>query len=232
MDLRGVKILLVEDDENLGFVTKSALEDYEAKVILGTNGEQGMELFLSQRFDICLIDVMMPKQDGYSLARDIKKVDPEAPIFFVTAKSAIDDKIEGLKIGADDYITKPYSADVLALKIQNFLNRLERTRSAGIGQNEYKIGQYTFDYDKKQLSLNGEIQKLTNKESALLRLLCIHENRVMERNMALRVIWGKEDYFLGRSMDVFIAKLRKYLGSDPSIKIINIHGVGFRLEIS
>lgn len=232
MNLRGVSILLVEDDENLGFVTKSALEDYEAKVILGTNGEQGMELFLSNSFDICLIDVMMPKKDGYSLARDIKKVDPETPIFFVTAKSAINDEIEGLKIGADDYITKPYSVDVLALKIQNFLDRIKRTKNARTGQKEFKIGLYNFDFEKKELKLNGDIQKLTNKESDLLRLLCIHENRVMERNMALRVIWGKEDYFLGRSMDVFIAKLRKYLGADPSIKIINIHGVGFRLEVS
>lgn len=226
-----ISILLVEDDENLGFVTQSGLEDKGYHVVWAKDGVEGYEVFHSSKFNICLIDVMMPKKDGFTLAREIKSVDNEVPIFFLTARALEEDKIEGLKIGADDYLTKPFSIEELDLRIQNLMKRINKVKNQGINKDVYTLGDYTFDYPNQSLVIGKETKKLTKKEAALLRLLCIHQNEILERNSILRIIWGSDDYFLGRSMDVFITKLRKYLGDDPKVSISNVHGVGFKLEI-
>lgn len=226
-----ISILLVEDDENLGFVTQEGLEDKGYHVVWAKDGVEGYELFHASRFSICLVDVMMPKKDGFTLAKEIRAVDAEVPIFFLTARSQEIDKIEGLSIGADDYITKPFSIDELDLRIKNIINRINRSQGENQQKDIYSLGDFTFNYPEQQLTSSGESKKLTKKEAALLRLLCIHKGEVLQRNSILRIIWGSDDYFLGRSMDVFITKLRKYLSDDPKITINNIHGVGFKLEV-
>ncbi|MGB0390178.1 MAG: response regulator transcription factor [Salibacteraceae bacterium] len=226
-----ISILLVEDDENLGFVTQEGLEDKGYHVVWAKDGVEGYELFHASRFNICLVDVMMPKKDGFTLAKEIKAVDSEVPIFFLTARSQEDDKIQGLTIGADDYITKPFSIDELDLRIKNIINRINKSQSDTQQKDVYSLGDFTFNYPEQSLKSDKENKKLTKKEAALLRLLCIHKGEVLQRNSILRIIWGSDDYFLGRSMDVFITKLRKYLSEDSKITINNIHGVGFKLEV-
>lgn len=227
-----ISILLVEDDENLGFVTQEGLEDKGYHVVWAKDGVDGYEMFHASKFNICLIDVMMPKKDGFTLAKEIKSINAEVPIFFLTARAQEEDKIEGLTIGVDDYITKPFSIDELDLRIKNLMNRINKVQNQTHQKDIYTLGQYTFNYPDQKLSINGEDKKLTKKEAALLRLLCIHKGEVLQRNSILRIIWGSDDYFLGRSMDVFITKLRKYLTDDPQINISNVHGVGFKLEIA
>lgn len=227
-----ISILLVEDDENLGFVTQEGLEEKGYHVVWAKDGVEGYEVFHSDKFNICLVDVMMPKKDGFTLAREIRNIDQDIPIFFLTARALEDDKIEGLSIGADDYITKPFSLDELDLRIKNLLNRINRGKNKTHQKDIYTIGKYTFNYPEQTLIYEQETKKLTKKEAALLRLLCIHQGEVLQRNSILRIIWGSDDYFLGRSMDVFITKLRKYLINDDSITITNVHGVGFKLEIA
>lgn len=226
-----ISILLVEDDENLGFVTQEGLEDKGYHVVWAKDGVEGYELFHASRFNICLVDVMMPKKDGFTLAQEIRSVDQEVPIFFLTARSQENDKIEGLTIGADDYITKPFSIDELDLRIKNIINRVNRGQNQTQNKDIYALGKFTFNYPEQSLTSDKEAKKLTKKEAALLRLLCIHKGEVLQRNSILRIIWGSDDYFLGRSMDVFITKLRKYLSEDENISISNIHGVGFKLEV-
>jgi len=226
-----ISILLVEDDENLGFVTQEGLEDKGYHVVWAKDGVEGYELFHASKFNICLIDVMMPKKDGFTLAKEIKNINEEVPIFFLTARSQEEDKIQGLTIGVDDYITKPFSIDELDLRIKNLLNRINKVQNETHQKDVYTLGQYTFNYPDQILSFQGSERKLTKKEAALLRLLCIHKGEVLQRNSILRIIWGSDDYFLGRSMDVFITKLRKYLTDDPQISISNVHGVGFKLEV-
>ena len=226
-----ISILLVEDDQNLGLVTQEGLEDKGYHVVWAKDGVEGYELFHASKFNICLIDVMMPKKDGFTLAKEIRSVDNEVPIFFLTARSQEDDKIQGLTIGADDYITKPFSIDELDLRVKNLINRINRSQKDTQQKDIYTLGKFTFNYPEQSLTINEESKKLTKKEAALLRLLCIHKGEVLQRNSILRIIWGSDDYFLGRSMDVFITKLRKYLSEDVSININNIHGVGFKLEI-
>ena len=226
-----ISILLVEDDENLGFVTKDGLEDKGYHVVWAKDGMEGYEFFQATRFNICLIDVMMPKKDGFTLAREIRSISADMPIFFLTARSQENDKIEGLSIGADDYITKPFSIDELDLRIKNLMNRINKGQKDSKEKDVYTLGKYNFNYPDQQLKINDSVKKLTKKEAALLRLLCIHNGEVLQRNSILRIIWGSDDYFLGRSMDVFITKLRKYLNEDENINIINVHGVGFKLEI-
>ncbi|UTW65275.1 response regulator transcription factor [bacterium SCSIO 12643] len=227
-----ISILLVEDDENLGFVTQEGLEDKGYHVVWAKDGVEGYELFHASKFNICLIDVMMPKKDGFTLAKEIKTINEEVPIFFLTARSQEEDKIEGLTIGVDDYITKPFSIDELDLRIKNLLNRINKVQNETHQKDVYTLGQYTFNYPDQILSFQNNERKLTKKEAALLRLLCIHKGEVLQRNSILRIIWGSDDYFLGRSMDVFITKLRKYLTEDPQINISNVHGVGFKLEVN
>ena len=226
-----ISILLVEDDDNLGFVTQAGLEDKGYHVVWAKDGVEGYEVFQSSKFNICLIDVMMPKKDGFTLAREIKSIDQDVPIFFLTARALEEDKIEGLTIGADDYFTKPFSIDELDLRIQNLMKRINKNTNDNSQKDVYVLGNYTFNYPEQSLVLGTETKKLTKKEAALLRLLCIHQGEILERNSILRIIWGSDDYFLGRSMDVFITKLRKYLIEDENVSISNVHGVGFKLEV-
>lgn len=225
-----LKILLVEDDENLGFILKDYLELVGYTVDLQRNGNSGMTSFLTKKFDLCLLDIMLPFKDGFTLAEEIRKKDINIPIIFLTAKNMKEDKIRGFKIGADDYITKPFSTEELSLRIDAIFKRI---KSGNITtENEiFDIGIYKFDYLNQVLLYNSQEKRLTKRESDVLRMLCINKNQLLKREIALKNIWGSDDYFMGRSMDVYIAKLRKYLNDDPSINIINIHGSGFKLEV-
>lgn len=221
-------ILYVEDDETLSYVTKDNLELHGYHVVHCMNGENAIDTFYKGVFDLCILDVMLPKMDGYSVAEKIRAADPNVPILFLTAKSMKEDRILGLKLGADDYITKPFSIEELILKIEVFLRRKYVT----VSMNDiYKIGKYSFDYRNLTLSLDDEPRSLTQKEADLLKMLLDHKNNVVKRSVILEKLWGQDDYFLGRSMDVFISRLRKYLVDDPKIKLDNIHGVGFKLII-
>ncbi len=227
-------LLLVEDDENLGFVTKDILEDEGFVVNLCADGEKAIKAFQTGKFDICLIDIMLPKMDGFTVAQIIKEENPIIPILFVTARSMKEDKIKGLKLGADDYITKPFDFDELVLRINNILQRSKQQKTTSEleeGEKEYQIGQYFFNVTNQYLELGNIRTSLTKKETDVLKMLCIHLNEVTNREETLVKIWGISDYFSGRSMDVFISKIRKYLKDDPKIQIINIHGVGFKLAI-
>lgn len=232
-NINKTKILLVEDDTNLGFVVQDNLKKAGYDVKLCIDGQMGLQTFLNEAFDICLLDVMMPKKDGFSLAEDIRKQNTDIPIIFLTAKSMNEDKIKGFKTGADDYITKPFNFEELLLRIEAILKRtLSKTTSNNKGdKDKFTIGKYAFDYKNQTLVFGKEIKTLTKKEADLLKLLVIHQNQILAREIILNSIWGNDDYFSGRSMDVFITKLRKYMLNDPHIKIINIHGVGFKLQI-
>lgn len=225
------KILLVEDDTNLGFVVQDNLKKAGYDVKLCIDGQMGLQTFLNEAFHICLLDVMMPKKDGFSLAEDIRKQNADVPIIFLTAKGMNEDKIKGFKTGGDDYITKPFNFDELVLRIEAILKRTRnKTNASTKGDKDlFTIGKYSFDFRNQILAINNNKKLLTKKEADLLKLLCIHKNQVLAREIILNSIWGNDDYFSGRSMDVFITKLRKYLSEDSQIKIINIHGVGFKL---
>ena len=229
MDLNEINILLVEDDSSLGFIIQDILKSEGYKVHLATDGKEGLQKFNSHEYDLCLLDVMMPKKDGFSLARDIRKINADVPIIFLTAKSMNEDKIEGFKSGADDYITKPFSHEEFVLRVQAILKRV--SKSLDVGEKTFQIGSYRFNPEAFTLE-HGEMNKvLTKKEADLLKLLCEREGSVVERELAGNLVWGDDSYFVGRSMDVFIAKLRKYLALDPKVAIVNVHGVGFKLEI-
>jgi DNA-binding response OmpR family regulator len=222
------RILYVEDDETLSFVTKDNLELHGYEVDHYMDGESAVDAFYAGHYDLCILDVMLPKMDGFSIAEKIRASDPNVPILFLTAKSMKEDRIHGLKIGADDYITKPFSIEELILKIEVFLRR----KFVSVSLNDiYKVGNYQFDYRNLTLSLSDDKRNLTQKEADLLKMLLDHKNNVVKRGVILEKLWGEDDYFLGRSMDVFISRLRKYLSGDPKIKLDNIHGVGFKLVI-
>jgi DNA-binding response OmpR family regulator len=223
------KILLVEDDPNLGLLLKESLQlkgDY--LVSLCTDGEQGLTEFLNNTFDICIFDVMMPKKDGFTLLKDIRKVNKEVPVIFATAKGMVQDKMEGFSIGADDYITKPFSIDELIMRIKAIL---KRTKPIVVVEEPslFQLGKYTYNYSLQLLSHDGLQHKLSTKEAELLKLLCLHANEVLERDEALLKIWKDDNYFNGRSMDVFLSKLRKLLKDDPRIEIMTLHGKGYKL---
>ena len=223
------KILYVEDDETLSFVTKDNLEINGFEVFHYMDGESAINAFMSNKFDLCIFDVMLPKKDGFTLASEIRKKNPEIPIIFLTAKSLKEDKISGLKLGADDYITKPFSIEELILKIGIFL---KRKNINVVKQDTMIIGSLTFNY--RNLSIKGVESNekiLTQREADLLKILFENKNNIIKREEILEKVWGQNDYFLGRSMDVFISRLRKYLSEDPSVKIDNIHGVGFKMVI-
>ena len=222
------KLLLVEDDVNLGFVTKEELEDHNFIVDWAKDGSAGYEKFLSSNYDLCILDVMLPKKDGFTLGKELRKFDPAVPLFFLTAKSMEKDRLTGLKIGADDYITKPYSINELVLRIKNLLNRINFPKYKGKNK-KYKLGNMIFTPDDCTLKTPADTVKLTKKQSDLLQLLCLNSGELLKRDVALRIVWGKDDYFTGRSMDVFITKLRKFLSADPRVRIQNVHGVGFQL---
>ena len=224
-----IRILLVEDDPNFGTVLKDYLSMNEFDVELAQDGEAGWKAFQSGQYDLCVLDVMLPKKDGFSLATDIRGVNQDVPIIFLTAKTLQEDVLEGFKIGADDYITKPFDSTELLFRIKAVLKRGKGKRNTE--QKEFVIGSFHFNYKTRMLSRDGEEQKLSPKEAELLRLLAINVNDITYREEALRNIWGRDDYFTARSMDVFITKLRKYLRPDENIEIVNIHGNGFRLNV-
>lgn len=220
------KILYVEDDETLSFVTSDNLSLNGYEVIHCLDGETAIESFVKGSFDLCLLDVMLPKKDGFTLASEIRKKNPEIPIIFLTAKSMKEDRIAGLKIGADDYITKPFSIEELILKIEIFLKRKFINMKQA---DKYTIGKLMFDYKNLSIIYLNSEKTLTQREADLLKLLIENKNNVIKREEILERVWGQNDYFLGRSMDVFISRLRKYLSDDEQLKIDNIHGVGFKL---
>ncbi|HRO07480.1 MAG TPA: response regulator transcription factor [Saprospiraceae bacterium] len=229
----GNKILLVEDDQNFGDVLKSYLEMHDFEVTLATDGEAGYEAFRKGSFDLCITDVMMPKKDGFSLAKDIRNHNKEMPIIFLTAKILKEDVLEGFKLGGDDYITKPFNSEELLLRIKAVMRRVSKPEASPENQREFNIGDFHFDFALRILTYtpDGSTDKLSPKEAQLLRLLCFRVNDVLQRSEALTKIWEDDNYFTARSMDVFITKIRKYLAKDNNIEIQNIHGNGFRLYI-
>ena len=224
-----IKILLAEDDENLGSLLKEYLNAKGYSTFLYPDGEAAWSAFSKNEYDMCIIDIMMPKMDGYTLAKEIRKVNATIPFIFLTAKTLKDDVLEGFSIGADDYITKPFSMEELLYRLKAILRRTSQTESDEQDSEIFQIGAYTFDANKQLLKKEEEEKKLTTKESELLKLLCTNKNQMLERNYALRTIWEDDSYFNARSMDVYITKLRKYLKDDPSIQIINVHGKGYKL---
>lgn len=224
-----VKILLVEDDPNLGQILNEYLQLKGYETVLCQDGEAGFNAFQEGNFDFCILDVMMPKKDGFSLARDIRAMDKQTPLIFLTAKSMKEDTIEGLKLGADDYLTKPFSMEELLLRIQVILKRTNNKGSGKSDKTSYELGSMLFRYDKSVLERpSGEI-KLTSRENELLKLFCDHMNETLDRSVALMAIWKDDSYFNARSMDVYIAKLRKYLKEEESVHILTVHGQGFKL---
>ncbi|MEI7585268.1 response regulator transcription factor [Runella sp.] len=231
------RILYVEDDPNLGFVTKDNLELNHYEIVHCVDGQEALDTFYQQQpFDMCVLDVMLPKLDGFTLAQRIRQQDRHVPILFLTARSLQEDKLHGLRIGGDDYLTKPFSMEELILKIEVFLRRsLKQETAAAAGRTEEAskkvvVGKYAFDFEKLQLQIKGKTQDLTYREAEVLRYLADRPNQVIKREDLLKAIWGDDDYFMGRSLDVFMSRLRKYLCDDPNIKIEGIHSVGFRMR--
>jgi DNA-binding response OmpR family regulator len=224
------KILLVEDDVNLGSILSEFLGLKKFNVDLCKDGEDGFEKFKTNEYDLCLLDVMMPLKDGFTLAKEIRSINKSIPIIFLTAKSMQNDKIEGLKLGADDYITKPFNTEELLLRMNAILKRSSNGNSYRKTKPQ-NVGKYIFDYSKRELTYKRVVQSLTYKEAELLRLLCENKNHILRRELALKEIWSEETYFTSRSMDVYITKLRNYLKNDKSIVIENVHGVGFKLLV-
>ena len=222
-----VQLLLCEDDENLGMLLREYLQAKGFNVELCTDGDAGFKAFTENTIDICVFDVMMPKKDGFALAQEIRQTDTDTPIIFLTAKSLKEDILAGFKMGADDYITKPFSMEELVLRIEAILRRVKgkKVKESTV----YKLGSYIFDTQKQLLTRGDEDTKLTTKENELLSLLCSHANEILQRDFALKSIWIDDNYFNARSMDVYITKLRKHLHNDPQIEIINIHGKGYKL---
>ena len=222
-----LRILLCEDDENLGMLLREYLQAKGFETELCPDGEAGYKAFLKGSFDLCVLDVMMPKKDGFSLAKDIRQNNSDIPIIFLTAKTLKEDVLDGFKIGADDYITKPFSMEELVFRIEAILRRVKGKKNRD--RTTYKIGSFTFDTQKQILARGEKQTKLTTKESELLSLLCAHANEILQRDFALKTIWIDDNYFNARSMDVYITKLRKHLKEDESVEIINIHGKGYKL---
>ncbi|MBL4578673.1 MAG: response regulator transcription factor [Flavobacteriales bacterium] len=226
-----IKILIAEDDPNLGYVVKDSLETEGYAVTLCTDGINGIQQFQKAEYDICILDIMMPRKDGFSLAKDIRNLNEEMPIIFLTAKSLKEDVIKGFTHGADDYVIKPFSIEELSMRIKAILKRTKSEPNGESNRNNFKIGLYQLDYRDLKLQGPGEERKLTRKEADVLKMLSMNQNKLLTREILLNVVWGNDDYFSGRSMDVFISRLRKYLSEDENVKINNIHGEGFRLEV-
>lgn len=233
MEKSKIKLLLVEDDTNFGAVLKDFLTFNDYDVVHAVDGEDGWKKFNSDKYDLCILDVMMPKKDGFTLAKEIREVNKQVPIIFLTAKSMKSDVLHGYQVGADDYLNKPFDSEVLLYKIKAITERggAETAEAEENTQTEFKIGTFTFDSKLRNLSNGTEEYKLSPKENALLKLLCQHMGDLMPRELALVRIWKDDNYFTARSMDVYIVKLRKYLKSDPKVSISNIHGEGFRLVV-
>ncbi len=222
-------ILLCEDEESLGMLVREYLQakGYDAELYL--DGEAGYKAFVKGEYDMCLLDVMMPKMDGFTLARELRMINSEVPIMFLTAKNLKDDILEGFKLGADDYLTKPFSMDELVYRMEAILRRVKaRNKQMAV---RYQLGRFVFDTQRQLLTIGDKSTKLTTKESELLTMLCTHMNDVLERDLALKTIWIDDNYFNARSMDVYITKLRKHLKDDPNVEINNVHGKGYRLVV-
>ncbi|MEN6452805.1 MAG: response regulator transcription factor [Prolixibacteraceae bacterium] len=230
MDFTGKKILLVEDDSTLNFIICDHLSEAGYEVTETNDGEKAFKIFTNESFDLCLFDVMLPKLDGFSLAKKIRETNQVVPILFLTAKSLPEDKINGFTLGADDYITKPFRMDELLMRIKVFLKRSQPLDSFLPEVKSCKVGKFDFYYDNLTLLDQDTCKILTYKEAQLLKYFCEHSNTVLNRSEILKNVWGSDDYYLGRSLDVFISRLRKYLNGDPDIKILNIHGIGFRFN--
>lgn len=226
------KILLVEDDENLGFVVTDLLEMEGYTVHWSKDGEAGLKAFHDVQPHLCVLDIMLPKKDGYTLGAEIKQKNLHTPIMFLTARGMETDRVKGFQVGADDYITKPFSNQEFLLRVKAVLNRCYANNQLAEAKNEYTIGKFKFDPSNLILSTDGTEKHLTQKEADVLKLFCQNENETVKRELILSTVWGNTDYFTGRSLDVFISKLRKYLKADESISIENVHGVGFRLRVS
>ncbi len=231
MEAAKPKILLCEDDTNLGMVLKNYLELNDYDVTLERDGRLGLAAFQREKFDICLLDVMMPNMDGFTVAEEIRDINPDVPLFFLSAKTMKEDIIQGYKLGADDYITKPFDSEVLLHKIKAIIKRNEEVHREEANA-EFDLGSYHFNPRLRELSVNGKTQTLSPKENELLKMLAEYKNDLLPREAALKKIWGSDTYFNGRSMDVYIAKLRKYLKEDERLEIVNIHGNGFRLVVA
>jgi len=231
-DEKKIKILLAEDDNNLGNLLREYLEAKNYSVVWAKNGKEGFDQFKKHSFDLCLLDVMMPLKDGFTLAKEIRMQNKNIPIVFLTAKSMKEDAIEGFTVGADDFITKPFSMEELLLRLEAILRRTTNQSTTDDTIRIFEIGSYLFDSSNQKLTSKKKEQGLTTKESDLLRLLCLNKNNVLDRNFALNAIWGDDNYFNSRSMDVFVTRLRKYLKEDPKVEIINIHGKGFKLLVN
>ena len=229
-EIKKHKILLCVDDTNLGMVLKNFLELSDYDVVLERDGGLGLAAFSREKFDLCLLDVMMPKVDGFKLGENIRDVDPDVPLFFLSAKTMKEDIIKGFKLGADDYITKPFDSELLLLKIKAIIKRNDE-QNAYNDSVEYDFGKFHYIPRLRELTVDGVNEKLSPKEGGLLRLLLENQNDLLSREEALKKVWGSDSYFNGRSMDVYIAKLRKYLKVDPEIEIKNIHGNGFKLVV-
>ena len=223
------RILLVEDDVNLGLVISDHLKSLHYDVTCAEDGSEGLVKFNESEFDLCILDVMLPILDGFSLAKDIRKVNAQVPILFLTAKSMTEDKITGFEAGGDDYLTKPFSIQEFQLRVKALLRRVQVAQTED--EKVYKIGLYSYDKENQILSISGKEKTLTKKEAQILRFLYKYKNQVISREIILKGVWGQDDYFVGRSLDVFITKLRKYFAEDPRIVISNLHGVGFKFEI-
>ncbi len=226
------KILLVEDDRNFGDVLKSYLEMHDYDIHLAVDGEEGIQAFNKDEYDLCIFDVMMPKKDGFTLAKEVREKNTEVPIIFLTAKTLKEDIIEGFKIGADDFITKPFNSEELLYRVQAILKRSGSQADLNEDVKIFEMGNFVFNYPLRQLVHNNDesnMEKLSPKEAHLLRLFAIYKNDVLPRSIALTKIWGEDNYFTARSMDVFVTKLRKYISKDENLEIVNIHGNGFRL---
>lgn len=224
------KILLVEDDTSLGFVVSDHLKSLGFKVTLCLDGVDAHKKFNEENFHLCLFDVMMPKKDGFTLAADIRKINHNVPILFLTAKNMLEDKINGFKVGGDDYLTKPFSLDELEMRVKALLKRVD-VEFVQPEVHLYNLGRYLFDCEEYTLNLDRQVKTLTKKENQILKILCKQMNNVVPREIVLNGVWGQDDYFVGRSLDVFITKIRKYLSEDTSVNIANIHGVGFKLTV-
>jgi DNA-binding response OmpR family regulator len=225
-----IRILLAEDDENLGVLLKEYLQAKNFETDLLPDGDKAFKSFQKNFYDLCILDVMMPIKDGFTVAKEIRVINKDIPIIFLTAKSLKDDVLQGFKLGADDYITKPFSMEELLFRLEAILRRTKADSKLS-PQNIYNLGKYTFDFQKQSLTSDENNHKLTTKESELLKMLCDNMNEILERNYALKAIWADDSYFNARSMDVYITKLRKYLKDEPSIEILNVHGKGFKLII-
>jgi DNA-binding response OmpR family regulator len=228
------KILLVEDDPNLGLLLQEYLQlKGKFEVVRCSDGDEGLKAFTKEPFDICILDVMMPKKDGFTLGKDIRKINEHIPLIFATAKTMIEDKTEAFTLGGDDYITKPFRIEELLLRINALLKRVSEHKDdeTSVQQSRFQIGDFMFDVAAQQITYKENTQRLSTKEAELLKLLCQKQNQVLTREEALLAIWHDDNYFNGRSMDVFLSKLRKYLKADPRVEIINIHGRGYKLFI-